>query len=69
MGDYAVCFGISAGVLCEIGEMKYNIKYLGKKTKLVMFENMMSQKLHKEAEVDLKPIYINSVNELKKILK
>jgi hypothetical protein len=69
MGDYTLCFGFSAGVMCEIGEMKYNIKYRDRKTKLIIFENTMSGRLHKEVEEDISPIYINSVNELKKILK
>jgi len=69
MGDYTLDFGLSAGVMCEIGEMKYNIKYLGKKTKLIIFENTISRKLHEEVEEDIKPIYINSIDELKRILK
>lgn len=69
MGDYTICFGFSAGVMCEIGEMKYNLKYRDRKTKLIIFENTISSKLHKEVEVDINPIYINSVDELQKHLK
>lgn len=69
MGDYTLCFGFSAGVMCEIGEMKYNLKYRNRNTKLIIFKNTISRKLHNEVEVDIKPSYINSVVELKKILK
>ncbi len=69
MGDFTLCFGFSAGVMAEISEMKYNIKYREKKTKLIIFENTISKKLHDEVGEDIKPIYINSVKELKNILK
>ena len=69
LGDYTICFGLSTGVMAEISEMKYNIKYRNKKTKLIIFERTISRKLHNELEEDIKPIYINSVKELKKILK
>ena len=69
LGDDTICFGLSAGAMAEINEMKYNLKYKGKKTKLIIFENTTSEKLHKEVEVDVKPIYVSSVGELKKILK
>lgn len=69
MGDYTICFGLSAGAMAEISEMKYNLMYKGRKTKLIIFKNTVSRTLHKEVEVDIKPVYIDSVSELKKILK
>jgi hypothetical protein len=69
LGDYTLCFGLSAGVMAEISEMKYNLKFKGRKTKLIIFENTISRRLHTEVEADVKPIYINSVEELKNILK
>ena len=69
LGDATLCLGISAGVMAEIAGMKYNLKYHGSKTKLIIFENTISQKLAKEVEIDVPTIYINSVDELKKIVK
>lgn len=69
LGDFTICFGFSAGIMAEISAMKYNLMYKRKKTKLIIFENTISKKLHKEVEVDIKPIYVGSVKELKKILK
>jgi hypothetical protein len=70
-GDYAICFGLSGGILREISVLKYHYKYLKCRTKLIMFRNAMSEKLPAELEEDLKGnlIYVNSVEELKQILK
>ena len=69
LGDFTICFGLSAGVMAEISEMKYNLLYKGRKTKLVIFENTISSRLHKEVEASIKPIYVSSVQELEKELK
>jgi len=69
LGDYTICFGFAAGVMVEIASMKYSLKYRGKKTKLIVFENTISKRLHKEVEESVKPIYIKCVKELKAILK
>lgn len=69
LGDYTICFGLSAGVMGEICLMKYNLKYRNSKTKLIIFKNTISRKLHDEVEESIKPIYISSVAQLKKILK
>ena len=69
LGDLTLCFGLSAGTMAEISEMKYNLMYKGRKTKLIIFENTISKKLHPEVEVDTYPFYISSVEELKKLLK
>jgi hypothetical protein len=67
-GDATLCLGFSTGVLTEICEMKYNIKYLGRKTKLFIFKNTISRVL-KEIKPDLQAVYISSVKELEKELK
>jgi hypothetical protein len=69
LGDFTICFGLSAGTMAEISLMKYNLMYKERKTKLIVFENTISRKFHQEIEEDIKPIYINSIKELRKILK
>jgi len=69
LGDFTICFGLSAGVMAEISEMKYNLKYKGRSTKLVIFEQTISRKLHNEVEESVKPVYVKSIEELKKVLK
>jgi hypothetical protein len=69
LGDYTLCFGLSAGVLVEISSMKYALLYRGKKTKLLIFENTISKRLHKEAEESIKPIYISTIEELREQLR
>lgn len=70
-GDYAICFGLSGGILREISVLKFHYKYLKCKTKLIMFRNAMSSKLPDELEEDLKGnlVYVNSVEELANLLK
>ena len=69
-GDIAICIGMSGGTICDVAMLKYHYKYLGKKTKLIIFENTLSSKLPPELEEDLKGnlIYIKSVKELEKYL-
>lgn len=69
LGDFTLCFGLSAGTMAEISEMKYNLMYKGRKTKLIIFENTISRKLPPEVKVDVNPIYISSIKELKSNLK
>jgi hypothetical protein len=71
LGDYAICIGLSGGAICDIAMLKYHYKYLGSKTKLIVFRNTISCDLPKELEEDLKGnlTYVNSINELKKVLK
>jgi len=66
-GDISICIGLSGGALCDIAMLKYHYKYLNKKTKLFIFKNTISSKLHPELEEDLKGnlFYINSIEELK----
>jgi hypothetical protein len=69
LSDIALCVGFGCGTMCDIAMLKYQYKYNNSKTKLVIFENTISRKLHKEIEADLKEIYyINSVEELGKII-
>ena len=68
--DYAIVIGFSCGVLSEIAISKYHFKFLDSDTKLIIFENTISARLHKEMEVDLKNLtYVNSIEELKEIIK
>lgn len=71
LGDYAICIGMSGGAMCDVCMLKYHYKYKNNKTKLIIFENTLSVKLPKEIEEDLKGnlIYIDSIDELIKILK
>lgn len=68
LGDATICLGFSTGVLAEICEMKYNIKYLGRKTKLFIFKNTISRVLD-EIKPDLQAVYVSSVKELKRELE
>jgi len=69
-GDYAICIGMSSGAMCDIAMLKYHYKYLESKTKLIIFENTISQKLPKEIEEEMKDLnYIKTIEELDKLLK
>lgn len=70
-GNISICLGLSGGTICDIAMLKYHYKYLNSKTQLYIFENTISEKLPKELEEDLKSNlhYINSVKDLKKIIK
>jgi hypothetical protein len=65
LGEATIVIGFSTRVLTEICEMKYNLKYLGKNTKLFIFKKTISRTL-KEIEPDINAIYVPSVKELKK---
>ena len=67
MGDICVCIGLSGGVLTEIGFLKYHKKFFNNKTKLIIFENTVSKRLHKEIEGELKKdlYYVKSFEEFK----
>jgi len=68
-GNICICIGLSPGVMTEIAMLKYHYKYLNSKTKVVIFENTISQKLQKEIEEDLKDThYIKSIKELEQFL-
>jgi len=68
-GNFAVCIGMSSGAMCDIAMLKYHYKYLGSKTKLIIFENTISQKLPKEIEEEMKDLkYIKTVKQLERLL-
>lgn len=69
LGEFTICFGFTAGVMAEIAEMKYNLMYKKRKTKLIIFENTFSKRLHKEISKDIPQVYVNSVKELSENLK
>jgi len=68
-GDICVCVGLSGGVMSEISFLKYHKNYFNNKTKLIIFENTISKRLHKELEEDLKKnlYYVNSFEEFKRL--
>ncbi len=70
-GDIAICLGLSGGAICDVAMLKYHYKYLKNKTKLIIFKNTLSSKLHPELEEDLKGhlTYIKSIKELTELLK
>lgn len=69
LGDICVCVGFSGGVMTEISFLKYHKKYFNNKTKLIIFENTVSKRLHKEIEEDLKKdlYYVNSFEEFERL--
>jgi len=67
--DYCIVVGLSPGVIIELGFLKYQYKYLKKKTKVFVFKNTISRKLHKEIEEEVPITYISSVDELRKEIK
>ena len=69
LGDATICFGLSSGVMAEISLMKYNLLYKKRKTKLFIFENIISNRLAKEIEVDINLDYVSGVDELAEKLK
>lgn len=68
-GDAAVCIGFSSGALLDMLFLKYHYKYLGSKTKLIVFSNTTSACLPAEVEKEIKPVYVTSVEELRKELE
>jgi hypothetical protein len=68
-GDIALCVGFSPGVMRDIAALKFHRKFLGNKTKLVIFNNTISSRLHPEVEEELDVIYIEKLSELEEILK
>ena len=55
--DHIFCLGFSAGVLIEIGSIKYNQYYLKQNTKLYIDQRCISGKLMLEIESDINNIY------------
>ncbi len=69
-GDFAVCIGLSPGAMLDICFMKYHRKFLNSRTRLIIFENTISQLLPPELEEDLGKItYVSSAKELERALK
>jgi hypothetical protein len=69
-GQASICIGLSPGAMLDMCFMKYHRKYLGSKTRLIIFENTISRRLQPELEQDLGQItYIKSAQELEKALK
>ena len=69
-GDIAIVLGYSGGVFSDLSFLKYHRKFLGNKTKVVIFENTVSQRLPKEFERDIGDVnYIKNSEELENIIK
>ncbi len=74
LGDAAISFGLSCGTMADIVFLYFHYKYLGGKTKLLMYLPSMSQKLPREIEEKLsikgkKYEYINSLEDMENELK
>jgi len=72
--DVAVSIGLSCGTMADIVFLYFHYKYLGCKTKLIMYLPSMSSKLAPEIEEGLNIkgknfYYVNSLDELKEKLK
>jgi hypothetical protein len=68
LGDICLVTGLSAGVMRALTALKFHQKYRNNKTKLIVFKNTISAKIQKEIEEEIPIIYINSIEELKKII-
>lgn len=69
LGDFAFVLGYSAGVFSDLSFLKYQRKFLGDETKVIILANTVSQRLPEEFEQDLGSVYyLNSVEEIKQIL-
>ena len=68
--DVAIVLGYSGGVFSDLSFIKYHRKFLEKETKVIIFENTVSQRLPPEFEKDIGDVsYITSPEELERILK
>ena len=67
-GDICITVGMSPGVIRALTALKFHYKYKKSKTKLIIFKNTISKKLHKEIEEEMPIVYIENVEELKKLI-
>ena len=67
-GDLCLVIGLSAGTMRALTALKFHYKYKNSKTKLIIFKNTISSKIQKEIAEEIPITYINSINELEKIL-
>ena len=67
-GDVCIVIGMSPGIMREVSVLKYHYRYLKSKTKVVWFENTISQPLAKEIEEEIPVTYVSSVEDLEQIL-
>lgn len=69
-GNIAICIGISAGVMRDIGALYFHHALRGNRTKLVIFVNTISHPLHSEIEEELyRCIYVDDVEWLERVIK
>lgn len=70
MGDVAIVIGYSGGVFSDLSFLKYHKKFFDDRTKVVIFENTVSQRLPEELEDDIGCVtYITSSQDLEEIIK
>lgn len=67
-GAVTIIIGMSPGIVREITVMKYHYKYLHSKTKLIWFRNTIDQELPKSIMEEIPMTYVNSFEELRKLL-
>ena len=67
-GDIDIIIGMSPGIMREFTVLKYHKKYLGNKTKVIWFKNTLNEPIQKEIEEEIPITYINSIEELEKLL-
>ncbi len=67
-GDMCIIVGISPGIMRAFTVLKYHRRYLDNKTKVIWFKNTLTSPIPKEIEEEIPITYINSVEELEKLL-
>jgi len=67
-GDVCIIVGMSPGIMREFTVLKYHRRYLKNKTKVIWFKNAMTPPIPKEIEEEIPITYINSIQELEKLI-
>ncbi len=67
-GSVCVVFGMSPGIMREFAALKYHYRYLGNKTKVIWFKNTISAPIAREITEEIPVIYVDSIEELAKLI-
>ncbi len=67
-GDVCIVFGMSPGIMREFTVLKYHYRYLKSETRVIWFRNTISAPIAKEIEEEIPVTYVNSVEELAKVI-
>ncbi|MCL4380930.1 hypothetical protein M1141_01500 [Candidatus Marsarchaeota archaeon] len=67
-GDICLAVGLSPGIMRQICALKYHYKFFNSKTKLIWFENTISQPIQKEIQEEVPIIYVNSISDLEQFV-